>query len=174
MSSHLSLAPSPSAGDVAAEVVSPVRLVLADDHALMRRSLRSVLEREEGIEVIAEAGDLASVARHVDAHRPDVLALDTSMPDGSAMEAIGRLRECVPNTKIVMLTTDDSVARARRALAAGALGYVLKEHADSELPEAIAAAARGEQYVSPRLDVRVGGTGQSASARAAGRQRPLV
>jgi DNA-binding NarL/FixJ family response regulator len=160
MTANLRLAPTPSAGDVAAaDIVSPIRVVLADDHALMRRSLRSVLEREEGIEVIAEAGDLAAVARHVDASRPDVLALDTSMPDGSAVELIGELREHVPGIRIVMLTTDDSAALAQRALTAGALGCVLKEHADSELPQAIVAAARGEEYVSPRLDGRPGTIG---------------
>jgi two-component system, NarL family, response regulator NreC len=145
---HLRLAPEP--GKTAAEEQT-IRVVLADDHALMRRTLRLLLEAEEGVEVIAEASDLVSLVRHVDAHQPHVLVLDLGMPDGSSSEAIRQLRERLPEMQIVIVTMEENPVFAQRALAAGAVGFVLKDRSDEELPEAIRLAARGEQYVSPRL-----------------------
>jgi two-component system, NarL family, response regulator NreC len=138
-----------------------VRVVLGDDHALMRRSLRLLLDGEKGVAVIAEASELASVVRHVQDDPPDVLVLDLSMPGGSSIEAIGQLRERVPETQIVALTMEDNPVFAQRALAAGALGFVVKELADDELPEAVRAAARGEEYISPRMAPRLDAIGRS-------------
>jgi two-component system response regulator NreC len=138
----------------------PVRVVLADDHALMRRSLRLLLDGERDVEVIAEASDLDSAVRHVQDDRPQVLVLDLSMPDGSSIEAIGKLRKRVPETQIVALTMDDNPVFAQRALAAGALGFVVKELADDELPQAVRAAARGEKYISPRMAPRLEAIGR--------------
>jgi two-component system, NarL family, response regulator NreC len=150
---HLRLAPalarSADRGVRAAE--DTIRVVLADDHALVRRTLRLLLDGEDDVEVIAEASDLSSVARHVDGHRPHVLVLDLGIADGSSSEAIRRLRERAPETQIVIVTMEESPVFAQRALAAGAIGFVLKDLADEELPQAIRLAARGEQYVSPRL-----------------------
>ena len=137
-----------SAGPSAQE---PIRVVLADDHALARRSLRLLLDGEEGVKVVAEAGDLKTVTRHVHGHRPHVLVLDLGMPDGSSIETIRRLREEVPSTEIIVLTMEDSPEFAQHALDAGAIGFVLKDFADPELNRAVRAAARGEQYVSPRV-----------------------
>jgi len=95
------------------------------------------------------------VVRQIDERQPDVLVLDLSMPDGSSLSAIGKLREQVANTQIVVLTTDENPVFAQRALGAGAIGYILKELADSELPRAVRAAARGEAYVSSRLGRRL-------------------
>jgi two-component system response regulator NreC len=122
---------------------------------MMRRTLRLLLDGEDGVEVIAEADDLASVMRNVDAHQPHVLVLDLNMPDGSGIEALSQLRERVPETQIVVMTMQDSPAFAQRAFAAGAIGFVVKELADEELPEAVRAAARGEEYVSPRMAARL-------------------
>jgi two-component system response regulator NreC len=133
----------------------PIRIVLADGHALMRRSLRQLLEGEQDIAVIAEAQDLTTTVSHVHSDRPHVLALDLSMPDGSGLDAIGELRERAPDTQIVVLTMNDSPMFAQRALAAGAVGLVLKNRADSELSEAVRAAAREEEYVSPRVADRL-------------------
>jgi two-component system response regulator NreC len=158
MSSHLHLASSAvvdaTRADPAVEA-SPIRVVVADDHSLIRRSVRLLLDGEQDVELIAEAGDLAGAASHVQGKHPHVLVLDLSMPGGSSIEAIGHLREEVPETQIVVMTMDDSPVFAQRALAAGALGYVSKEMADSELPRAVRAAANGEQYVSPRLATRL-------------------
>ena len=157
MSSHLRLAPSVAAhsGPPGALAVAPIRVVVADDHALIRRSVRLLLDGEQDVELIAEAGDLAGAASHVQGKHPHVLVLDLSMPGGSSIAAIGHLREEVPETQIVVMTMDDSPVFAQRALAAGALGYVSKEMADAELTRAVRAAAAGEQYVSPRLATRL-------------------
>jgi two-component system, NarL family, response regulator NreC len=145
---HLRLAPTPRDDDVAEQTIG---VVLADEHALMRRTLRRLLDEETGVEVIAEASDLDSLVRHMDAHQPRVLVLDLAMPDGASSETIRELRERLPEMQIVIVTMEENPVFAQRALAAGAIGFVLKDRADEELPEAIHLAARGERYVSPRL-----------------------
>jgi two-component system response regulator NreC len=132
-----------------------IRVVLADSHALMRRSLRVLLDREQDVEVVGEAGDLASVVRHVEDNRPQVLLLDLSMPGGSSVEAIGQLRERASATQIVALTMEDDPVFAQRAFAAGAIGFVMTERSDAELLQAIRAAARGEEYISPQMAARL-------------------
>jgi DNA-binding NarL/FixJ family response regulator len=117
----------------------------------MRRSLRLLLDGEDGVTVVAEAADLATVMRHVRDHRPHVLVLDLRMPDGSSIDAIAELREHVPGTEIVVVTMDESPAFAQQALAADAIGFVLKDTADAELAEAVRRAARRERYISPRV-----------------------
>jgi len=148
MTARLHLATAPQA---ARRAESPIRVVLADDHAAVRRNLRLLLDREEGVEVIAEAADIATVLRHVPAHVPHVLVLDLRMPSGSSIEAIRRLRSQVPETEIVVLTMEESPAFAKQALDAGAIGFVLKDKADGELPMAVRRAARGDEYVSARV-----------------------
>ncbi|MGA2321804.1 MAG: response regulator transcription factor [Solirubrobacteraceae bacterium] len=105
--------------------------------------------------MIAEAGDLSSVVRHVHGHQPDVLVLDLGMSDGSSIETIGWLRGRVRDTQIVVLTMDEDPVLAQRALSAGAGGFVLKDRADTELPEAVRAAARREEYISSRVATRL-------------------
>lgn len=163
MSAHLRLAPTPAKGDGEAATRSSIRIILADDHALMRRSLRLLLDSEDDLEVIAEADDLALVVPHVTGHRPNVLVLDLSMPGGSSIDAIARLREGVPETQIVVLTMDENPVFAQQALGAGALGFVMKDLADDELPAAVRAAASGDEYVSPRVMARLEGLQQSLS-----------
>lgn len=121
----------------------------------MLRGLRQLLDGEPDVDVVGEACDLVSVTGHVQGQRPHVLVLDLSLPGGSSMEAIGQLRELVPETEIVVLTMEMNPVVAQRALTAGACGYVTKDLADSELPEAIRAAVRGEQYVSPQVAARL-------------------
>jgi two-component system response regulator NreC len=132
-----------------------IRIVIADDHPVVRRGLRQLLEDEQGFEVVAEAGDLESARRYVRGHRPQVLVLDLNMPGGSSLDSIGEILAESPGLAIVVLTMQDEPAYARRALAAGALGYVLKEAADAELVQAIRAAAAGQSYLNPRLGARV-------------------
>lgn len=155
MSAHLRLASSSPDGEVIAGSQTPIRVVLADDHALMRRTLRQLLEAEPAVEVIAEAEDLVSALREVEQQRPEVTVLDLSMPGGSGTDNVRALRARTHSTQVVVLTTDDSPVLVQRVLGAGAVGYVLKEHADSELPDAVRAAARGEEYVSPRVRARM-------------------
>ncbi len=138
-----------------AAVGSEIRLVLADDHHLVRRNLRLLLEGEDGIAVVGEAGDLSTAIRHVRGHAPHVLLLDLRMPGGSSIEAIRRLRAEAPETEIVVVTMEDNPVFARQALDAGAVGYVLKDHADGELSQAVRLAAGGDEYVSPRVAARL-------------------
>jgi two-component system, NarL family, response regulator NreC len=151
MPSRLQLAQDPSASGQRAPSECTIRVVLADDHAVMRRNLRRVLDAESGISVIAEGDDLATVMRCVRAQRPNVLVLDLTMRSGSSIEAIRRLREGVPATEIVVLKMEDNAAFAQHAIDAGAIGFVLKDTADTELPEAVRRAARRSEYVSPRV-----------------------
>jgi two-component system response regulator NreC len=155
MAAHLHLAPALAEPDVDVSAASPIRVVLADGHALMRHSLRLLLEGENGMEVIAEAADLASALSHVDGQQPHVLVLDLRIPGGSSIETISKLRERAPHTQIVVLTMKDSPVFAQHALSSGALGFVLKELADSELPQAVRAAARGQEYISARVAARL-------------------
>ena len=130
-------------------------VVIADDHTVVRQGLRLLIDNEDGLQVIAEAGTVPDAERLARAHRPTVLVLDLNMPGGSSLEAIPRLREQTPATAIVVLTMQDDPAFARQALQAGALGFVLKEAADEELLEAIRLAAAGETYLNPRLGARM-------------------
>jgi two-component system response regulator NreC len=132
-----------------------IRIVLADDHNIVRRGLRLVLDSEPDLEVVAEAADLETARRYVRGHRPAVLVLDLNMPGGSSIEAIPDIRAESPETQIVVLTMQDEPEYAREALAGGALGYVLKEGADAELVEAVRRAAVGDGYLNPRLGARV-------------------
>jgi two-component system, NarL family, response regulator NreC len=132
-----------------------IRIVIADDHAVVRRGLRQVLEAASGFEVVAEAATLDDARRYVRGHHPDVLVLDLNMPGGSSLEHIPNVRAEAPDTQIVVLTMQNEPAYARRALSAGALGYVLKEAAEEELVEAIKRAAVGDTYLNPRLGARV-------------------
>jgi two-component system response regulator NreC len=135
--------------------VRPIRVIIADDHSIVRRGLRELLEAEGDFEVVAEAGDIDSAKRYLRGHKPDVMILDLNMPDGSSLEAIPGMRADCPQTRIVVLTMQDEPAYARRALSAGALGYVLKDAADAELVEAVRRAAVGDSYLNPRLGARL-------------------
>ena len=139
----------------AARSGEPITIVLADDHAVVRSGLRLLLDSEEGFEVVAEAGDLDSARRYVRGHHPTVLVLDLNMPGGSSLDAIPEIREQSPQTQIVVLTMQQEPGFARRALGAGAIGYVLKEAADDELVEAVRRASAGESYLNPRLGARL-------------------
>jgi two-component system response regulator NreC len=130
-------------------------VVIADDHAVVRRGLRQVLTSEEGVEVVAEAANLSDAKRYVRGHHPDVLVLDLNLPEGLSLGAIPELRAEFPNTQIVVLTMQNEPAYARQALSAGALGYVLKEAAESELVEAVRRAAAGDSFLNPRLGAKV-------------------
>ncbi len=132
-----------------------IRIVIADDHAIVRRGLRHLLEGEPDFEVVAEAEDVESAHRCLRAHHPEVLVLDLNLSGESSLDAIPMLRKEFPGTRIVVLTMQNEPAYARAALSAGVLGYVLKESADMELVEAIRAAMAGEHYLNPRLGAKV-------------------
>jgi len=134
---------------------SETTVVIADDHAVVRKGLRMLIDAEPELRVVAEAGTVPDALRMARAHRPGVLVLDLNMPGGSSLESIPTLRAEAPMTAIVVLTMQNDPAFARQALQAGALGFVLKEAADDELLEAIRLAAAGDTYLNPRLGARI-------------------
>jgi two-component system, NarL family, response regulator NreC len=152
-----------------------IRIVLADDHAAMRESLRLLLDGEADIDVIAETDSLQAVIGHVRARHPDVLVLDLGMGDrGSGIQALARLHREARDTHIVVLTMNDDPAFARRALDNGAAGLVLKEMADSDLPAAVREVARGERYASPLLAARLRGEKGPDGDRLTPREREVL
>jgi two-component system, NarL family, response regulator NreC len=132
--------------------VDQIRLVVADDHAVVRAGLRMLLDAEDDFSVVAEAGEIERARRMVAAHRPDVLVLDLNMPGPPSLPAIPELAQ---QTAVVVLTMQNDPAFAREALQLGALGYVLKESADAELVQAIRLAAAGRTYPNPELGARM-------------------
>ena len=132
-----------------------ITVVLADDHVVVRKGLRLLVDAEPELRVVAEAGTLPDALRMARAHRPAVIVLDLNMPGGSSLEAIPTMLEQAPTTAIVVLTMQNEPSFARQALQAGALGFVLKEAADDELLGAIRLAAEGETYLNPRLGARL-------------------
>lgn len=133
-----------------------ITLVLADDHAVVRTGLKLLLESEPDMTVLSESGDVEGTVRAVLGHKPDVLVLDLNMPGATtSLEAMPRLAEASPATKVVVLTMQADPQFARQALQSGALAYVLKEAADSELVEAVRRAAVGETYLNPRLGAAI-------------------
>jgi two-component system response regulator NreC len=143
------------APDPGTEGAPPIKLVIADDHAVVRSGLRMLLDAEPDMEVVAEAGDVPSALRYVRAHRPTVLILDLNMPGEPSLPAIGTFLETSPETRIVVLTMQSDPAFAREALRGGALGYVLKEAADAELVEAVRLAAQDRTYLHPELGAKL-------------------
>jgi two-component system, NarL family, response regulator NreC len=140
-------------------------VVLADDHEVVRSGLRLLLESEPGVEVAAEAGDVASAVAAVERHRPDVLVLDLHMPGEASLPAIPRLRELCPDTRVVVLTAQRDPSFAGEAMRLGTAGYVPKEAAGRQLVRAIRTAAEGGTYLEPRLGARL--AADSAAARRA-------
>ncbi len=143
------------ADDPAGGFNEQIRIVIADDHVVVRSGLRLVLDREPDLEVVAEAGDVESAMRYIRGHHPDVLILDLNMPGGSSLDAIPEIRTQAPDISIVVLTMQEDPSTAREALAAGAAGYVLKEASEVELVQAVRHAASGGTYLSPRLGARL-------------------
>lgn len=121
----------------------------------MRHSLRQLLDSEGDIEVVAEADEISAASAQVKRLRPDVLVLDLRMPNGSNIDSVRRIRAQSPATRVVVITMHEAQAFARQAHDAGAIGFVLKDTADDELPEAVRRAARDELYTSPRVAPRV-------------------
>ena len=132
-----------------------ISIVLADDHAVVRSGLRMLLDAEDDLEVVAEAGDVDAARRTVLGYKPAVLVLDLNMPGGSSLEAIPAMLESSPETAIVVLTMQEDPAFAREALRAGARGYVLKQAAGAELVQAVRAAAGGGTWLNPELGARI-------------------
>jgi NarL family two-component system response regulator YdfI len=133
----------------------PIRVLIADDHEVVREGLRLILEAEEDFEVVGEAGDGAEAVRKVDELRPQVVLMDLRMPVMGGIEAIERIRARWPAVAVVILTTYNEDELMRRGLMAGARGYLLKDTKRTALFDSLRAAARGDALLSPELLARV-------------------
>jgi two-component system response regulator NreC len=131
------------------------RVLIVDDHAVVRSGLRLVLESEEGIEPVGEAGSAREAVFEARSTKPDVILLDVVMPDQSGLEIIPQLLHENPDVRILVLSMQDDPQYVREAFAAGASGYVLKEAADSEVVDAVREVAGGGRYVHPELGARL-------------------
>jgi two-component system, NarL family, response regulator NreC len=132
-----------------------IRVLVVDDHAVVRSGLRRVLEAEDDIEVVAEAGDLRDAVFEARAHKPDVILMDVVMPGGSGIEATPAVLKEAEEAKVLMLSMQDDPEYVREAFAAGARGYVLKEAVDAEVVDAVREVANGGRYVHPALGARL-------------------
>ena len=132
-----------------------IRVLVVDDHAVVRSGLRRVLEAEEDIEVVAEAGDLRDAVFEARAHKPDVILMDVVMPGGSGIEATPAVLKEARDAKVLMLSMQDDPRYVREAFDAGASGYVMKEAADNEVVDAVRAVAAGQRYLHPTLGARL-------------------
>lgn len=129
----------------------PVRVLLVDDHAVLRSGLRLLLEREEGLEPVGEAGSAEEALRALPRLSPDVVVMDIEMPGIGGLEGVTRIRERAPDAHLLVLSMHDQARDVRRAFDAGAHGYLPKAAADEDLVRAIRAVAAGERYVHPSL-----------------------
>jgi DNA-binding NarL/FixJ family response regulator len=128
-----------------------IRILLADDHNIMRRGLRLLLERQPGFEVVAEAADGREAAERAEATRPDIVILDIAMPNMGGIEAAQRIRALLPQAAIVILSMHSDEGYVLRALKVGAKGYLLKDSAESDLIDAIKAVSEGKAFFSPEI-----------------------
>jgi DNA-binding NarL/FixJ family response regulator len=126
-----------------------VRVLIADDHGIVRSGLRLLLDRQSDIEVVAEAEDGADALEKVVAEKPDVAILDVSMPRMTGLQATHEIKKQAPETQVLILSMHDDERYLFEALRAGAAGYVLKRAADQDLLDAVRAAARGEPFLTP-------------------------
>ena len=132
-----------------------IRVVLVDDHAILRSGLRKVLEAEADIEVVGEAESAERAVFEALSTKPDVVVMDVVMPGMSGIDGTPAVLRAAPGVKVLVLSMQDDPRYVREAFAVGAAGYVLKEAADTEVVGAIRAVAAGEQYVHPTLGARI-------------------
>ncbi|HVF05936.1 MAG TPA: response regulator transcription factor [Frankiaceae bacterium] len=129
----------------------PIRVLVVDDHALFRRGLQMVLEQEEDIEVVGEAGDGAEAVERAADSMPDIVLMDVRMPKRGGIDACTAIKDAVPSAKIIMLTISDEEADLYDAIKAGASGYLLKEISIEEVASAIRAVNEGQSLISPSM-----------------------
>jgi two-component system response regulator NreC len=148
-----------------------IKVVLVDDHAVVRSGLRLLLDKQEDIEVVGEAGNAKDAVFRARALKPDVILLDVVMPGESGIEVLPKLLKESPDTNVLVLSMQDDPSYVREAFGAGASGYVLKEAADEEVVSAVREIANGGRYVHPALGARL--VAAEAQERAAAEADPL-
>jgi two-component system, NarL family, response regulator NreC len=132
-----------------------VRVLVVDDHAVVRAGLRRVLDAEDDIETVGEAADADRAVFEALEQKPDVVLMDVVMPGKTGIEGMPALLQAVPEAKVLVLSMQDDPRYVREAFEAGASGYVLKEAADTEVVDAVRAVASGQRYVHPALGARL-------------------
>lgn len=133
----------------------PVRILIADDQTLFRAGLKTLLSTQPEFEVVGEASNGEEALRLTTLHRPQVVMMDLRMPVLDGVSATRRIRECFPDTQVIILTTFDDDELAFEGLRAGAIGYLLKDTSYDKLFEAIRAAVRGEHFLQPSITAKV-------------------
>lgn len=131
--------------------MTPIRILLADDHNVMRAGLRLLLERQSGFKVTGEASDGRQAVEQAEATKPDVVVLDIAMPNLGGIEAAQRISAMLPQARIIILSMHSDESYVLRALKAGAKGYLLKDSAENDLIEAIRAVSQGKAFFSPEI-----------------------
>jgi len=162
---------------------APTRVLLADDHAVVRDGLRALIEAQGGMTVVASAGTGSEAVRDARKHNPDIAVLDIAMPELNGIEAAQKIRECCPDTSVVILSMYGTADHVSRALHAGVAGFVLKRSASGELVNALKSARNGHPYLCSRITkvlideflARSGSAGNSSPlARLSAREREIV
>jgi DNA-binding NarL/FixJ family response regulator len=133
----------------------PIRLLVVDDHEIVRQGLVSLLDRREGFEVVAEAGTVAECLAQATRFQPDLVIMDVRLPDGSGIEACREIRATMPETRVVMLTSYPDEEAVLSAIIAGASGYLLKQVRGRDLVSALEAVGRGESLLDPAVTEKV-------------------
>ena len=164
--------------------MKPIRILLADDHTLVRAGIRSLLEQVPNVEVVAEANDGRDALRLIHEHQPDIAFMDVTMQGLNGLDATAQITKTCPGVQVIMLSMHKNEEYVSQALRVGAAGYLLKDAATTELELAVQAVARGETYLSPAVSKhvvdrylqRVNNTTESASepTRLTVRQREIL
>jgi DNA-binding NarL/FixJ family response regulator len=161
--------------------MKPIRILLADDHTLVRAGIRSLLQELPGVHIVAEAGDGHTALALIETHQPDIAMLDIAMPGLNGLEVASRVADDFPFVRVVILSMHATEEYVLRALRAGAVGYLLKDANTAELEMAIAAVMGGETFLSPAVSrhvveyvQRVGEAGSSSLERLTPRQREVL
>jgi two-component system, NarL family, response regulator DevR len=137
------------------EPTRPLRLLVVDDHEVVRKGLVALLDRRDGFEVVSEAGSVAEAVAQARLHRPDIVVMDVRLPDGSGVEACRDIRAELPETRVIMLTSFPDDEAVLSAIVAGASGYLLKQIRARDLVAALEAVGRGESLLDPAVTERV-------------------
>ena len=139
-------------------VMTDIRVLIADDHALVREGIRHVLDAEPGIDVVAEAGNGREAVELALLHRPDVVVLDITMPEETGLKAAERLRDVLPSARVLLLSMHDQSEYVREGMRVGVSGYILKDSAGEELRKAIRTVLAGGNFFSPAVVKRLTAT----------------
>jgi two-component system response regulator NreC len=152
---------------IAAGPTTTIRVVIVDDHQLVRSGLRRLLEAEDDVMVEDEGASADDAVRLARLHKPDVVLLDVVMPGRSGLGAVPEIKQAAPKAEVLVLSMQDDPSYVREAFSAGASGYLLKEAADNELVEAVREVAAGRRYVHPVLGARLAAADTDAEAKVA-------